>query len=664
MKIKGFLSGVLVIASVLHTSFPFVPVISAEQDNNWVLTWADEFDQNSLDMSKWSYETGNWKLDENGNYETTGWGNNEQEFYTDRNAEVSGGTLKIYAKKEQYSDPVQGSFDYTSSKLISLGKFDMCYGKVDIRARFDSGKSLWPALWMLPTDSVYGRWAASGEIDIMEGWGSTPEKVCGTIHFGDTWPGNTYLTQNYTFSNGDSTENWHKYSIEWEKGEIRWYIDGNLYSTQNRWNSQGRAFPAPFDQNFYLILNLAVGGTFDGIDGVWADPSTFADGPKKMEVDYVRVYQRNGESYVPEAPSQRSMKSYIMEGGEGSVSNSDRGTSVKVSSPGDKPYSIMACAEKLNVSASKTYGVDFDIVSSRNRNFVLTAENSEYKRFLDETLSISGEKKHFHFEITPETDESLDIKFQFGMTDDSASAAGAHEILISDFEWTDPDLPKKEKKNTDPDSQTQYLTPYFMEGGSGTMLNSYSGITAVIENEGSESYSVMAALENIMISDDKKYSVDFDIKSSVSRNIELTIENSSYERFFDERIYVTGEKKHCSFECSFSENMPVDLKFQLGKLSGETSYGAHTVEISDLSFKEKKDSQNPEEIVYGDLNLDGNVDLTDLTLLSVHCMTGNIVSGQALLNADVNADGAVDIADLATMKQYVSKDISVVLGKK
>ena len=671
MNKKVFLFGVLSVFTAFQTAWSFPVNSSVKADDSWVLTWSDEFDQNSLDMTKWTYDIGNWKLDENGNYETNGWGNNEQEFYTDKNTEVSDGILKIYAKKEQYVDPVQGSYDYTSAKLITQGKFDMCYGKVDIRARVDSGKSLWPALWMLPTDSVYGKWAASGEIDIMEGWGSTPEKVCGTIHFGDTWPGNTYLTKNYTFSNGDSTENWHNYSIEWEPGEIRWYIDGDLYSTQNQWNSAGRAFPAPFDQNFYLILNLAVGGTFDGIDGVGAEPATFADGPKKMEVDYVRVYQKNGETYIPDEPSQISMKSYVMEGGDGSVSNSDSGTSVKVNSPGDQPYSIMACVENLNVKASKTYGIDFDIVSDRNRNFVLTAENSEYERFLDETLSISGEKKHFHFDLTPETDESLDIKFQLGNTDETALNAGAHEVLISDFEWTDPDAPKKEKNKGDK-SQVISLTPYIMEGGSGTVLNSFGGITANIENAGDASYSVMAALENVMVSADKTYCIDFDIKSSVNRKIELTIENSSYDRYFDELIDITGEKKHFHFECSFPENMASDLKFQLGKISGDASYPSHTIEISDIFFKEKNDentdntgNKSDEKVfLYGDLNLDGVADLTDLTLLSVQCMTGSAVSGEGLLNADINADGEVDIADLAAMKQYVSKDPSVVLGRR
>ncbi|MBQ4533928.1 MAG: family 16 glycosylhydrolase, partial [Ruminococcus sp.] len=261
-------------------------------DNEQHLVWSDEFSGESLDDSKWSYELGNWKLDANGNYITNGWGNNEQQFYTDSNAAVKDGILTISARKEHYSDKVQGEYEYTSARLSSQHLFSTCGGRIEVRARCDSGKSLWPAIWMLPEDSAYGGWAASGEIDIMEGWGSTPEKICGTIHFGDVWPNNTYLTNNYEFTDGDSTENWHTYAIEWESDEIRWYVDDTLYSTQTDWYSANRTYPAPFDQNFYLILNLAVGGHFDGVDGIHADPSIFDDGEKQFQIDYVRVYDK------------------------------------------------------------------------------------------------------------------------------------------------------------------------------------------------------------------------------------------------------------------------------------------------------------------------------------------------------------------------------------
>ncbi|HQM00249.1 MAG TPA: glycoside hydrolase family 16 protein, partial [Ruminococcus flavefaciens] len=165
------------LSSFLHGQYK-APVTA----EGYTLIWSDEFDGNSLDTDKWSYELGNWKLDENGNYVTNGWGNNEQEFYTDKNASVSDGVLTIAARKENYTDAVQGNYEYTSSRLSTQHKFSTCGGRIEVRAKCDSGKSLWPAIWMLPEDSVYGGWAASGEIDIMEGWGSTPDKICGTIH--------------------------------------------------------------------------------------------------------------------------------------------------------------------------------------------------------------------------------------------------------------------------------------------------------------------------------------------------------------------------------------------------------------------------------------------------------------------------------------------------
>ena len=296
----SILKTISAVMAVFVTGSIIQPVeIKSTAQDEYKLIWSDEFDGDSLDMKNWSYELGNWKLDENGNYITNGWGNNEQQFYTDKNASVEDGVLTISARHENYTDEVQGNYEYTSSRLSTQYKFSTCGGRIEVRSRCDSGKSLWPAIWMLPEDSLYGGWAASGEIDIMEGWGSTPEKICGTIHFGDLWPANTYLTKDYFFAEGDSSENWHTYAIEWEKGSIRWYVDDILYSEQTEWFSANRAYPAPFDQNFYLILNLAVGGHFDGVDGIHGDPSIFTDGEKQFQIDYVRVYENTASVFLP-----------------------------------------------------------------------------------------------------------------------------------------------------------------------------------------------------------------------------------------------------------------------------------------------------------------------------------------------------------------------------
>ena len=396
------------------------------------LVWCDEFDGDALDRTKWNYELGNWKLDADGNYVTNGWGNNEQEFYTDSNASVQDGILTIAARKEHYSDPVQGEYDYTSARLSTQHLFSVCGGRIEVRARCDAGKSLWPAIWMLPEDSVYGGWAASGEIDIMEGWGSTPEKICGTIHFGDVWPNNTYLTNNFEFPTGDSAENWHTYAVEWESGEIRWYVDDMLYSTQTDWYSANHAYPAPFDQNFYLILNLAVGGHFDGVDGVQADPSIFADGERHFEIDYVRVYDL-GKAFVPTAVTSLPLESYI-EGASAELVNKDGETIITVQDAGTLEYSVMGLIRGQKVHAGETHTLSFDVSATAARELIVTVEDAAYTRYLDKKITLTPDKTHYSFDVPFDADMTVDLKFQLGNIGDAA-AVGAHTVTLQNITW-------------------------------------------------------------------------------------------------------------------------------------------------------------------------------------------------------------------------------------
>ena len=396
------------------------------------LVWSDEFDGDALDRTKWGYELGNWKLDADGNYVTNGWGNNEQEFYTDANAAVKDGILTIAARKEHYSDPVQGEYEYTSARLSTQHLFSACGGRIEVRARCDAGKSLWPAIWMLPEDSVYGGWAASGEIDIMEGWGSTPEKICGTIHFGDVWPNNTYLTNNYEFPAGTSAADWHTYAVEWESGEIRWYVDDTLYSTQTDWNSAGHAYPAPFDQNFYLILNLAVGGHFDGVDGIHAEPATFADGEKQFQIDYVRVYDL-GDAFAPTPVTSLPLELYL-EQADASLENKDGETVIRITDPGAKEYSVMGLIRGKQVHAGETHTLSFDVSGSQAHEMIVTVEDGTYTRYLDKRVTVTGEDTHYSFDVTFDADMTADLKFQLGDLTDTAGIP-AHTVTLRNIQW-------------------------------------------------------------------------------------------------------------------------------------------------------------------------------------------------------------------------------------
>ncbi|MDH3589449.1 MAG: glycoside hydrolase family 16 protein [Gammaproteobacteria bacterium] len=239
-----------------------------------VLVWADEFEGVALDTGKWEPMIGNGSA-----YGLSGWGNNELQYYRSENAVVADGVLTITAREENF-----GGYGYTSARLRTLNLGDWKYGRFEMRARLPVTQGMWPAFWMLPTASNYGTWAASGEIDIMESLGHEPESIHGTIHYGGPFPENVSSGNQYFLPPGSATD-FHVYAIEWEEGEIRWYVDGTLYSTRTQWYSTAGPYPAPFDQDFHLLLNLAVGGNFPG------DPDASTVLPQDFIIDYVRVYQ-------------------------------------------------------------------------------------------------------------------------------------------------------------------------------------------------------------------------------------------------------------------------------------------------------------------------------------------------------------------------------------
>lgn len=241
----------------------------------WRLAWSDEFNGNAIDTNHWVFDIGN------GRPGNPGWGNAELEFYRSENAFVSDGLLHITARMENF-----GGQRYTSARLKTRGLFNQKCGRFEFRARLPQGKGFWPAFWLLPQNQIYGRWAASGEIDVMENRGADPSKVLGTIHYGGVYPKQTQSAgPSFTFPPGDSATNFHTYALEWATNSMKWFVDSTLYEVQTNWWSSGGKFPAPFDQPFYIVMNLAVGGRFGG------NPDTNTVFPGETQVDYVRVYK-------------------------------------------------------------------------------------------------------------------------------------------------------------------------------------------------------------------------------------------------------------------------------------------------------------------------------------------------------------------------------------
>lgn len=252
--------------------------VAAPSGMEWVNTYSDQFNNGNSDLSGWTYDLGGG-----------GWGNEEQEVYTNstNNVSVSGGALNITA--------IDTAGTYTSGRIQTSGSFDQTYGLFEFRAKLPAGTGLWPALWMMPENSSYGAWPSSGEIDVLESKGQSPTLVQGSLHTGTSSDTEDTQTGEYSVPNGFSTNTYHTYDLLWEpanssdgeQNTISWYVDGTLYQTfHSGWVVPfGGSSMAPFNEPFYIILDLAVGGTYGGT------PALTSGDSYTMSLDYVAAYQ-------------------------------------------------------------------------------------------------------------------------------------------------------------------------------------------------------------------------------------------------------------------------------------------------------------------------------------------------------------------------------------
>jgi beta-glucanase (GH16 family) len=278
---QGFLAFPLILGCVLYgCQSQASGRVSSESDSkhDWVLTWNDEFNGpngSSPDAAKWVLESG-------GN----GWGNGELEYYTPRpkNLRLENGNLVIEAVKEEFTGSDGVKRRYTSGRLKTQGRFSQTYGRFEARIKIPSGQGVWPAMWLLGDDFSIAGWPACGEIDIMENVDMEKSMIHGTLH-GPGYSAKKSVTSGYTLPQGRFADDFHIFAIDWEPEVIRFYVDDFLYATRTpadlpkgaRW---------VYDHPFFVILNLAVGGSLP------ASPDASLDFPQRMLVDYVRVYSR------------------------------------------------------------------------------------------------------------------------------------------------------------------------------------------------------------------------------------------------------------------------------------------------------------------------------------------------------------------------------------
>ena len=403
---------------------------AAPKLDGYELLWSDEFDGDKLNEDIWSYDP-----------HEPGWTNNELQEYTTStdNVFVKDGVLTLKALKTDKN----GKDYYTSGKVKSQGKKDFTYGKVTVSAKVPQGQGLWPAIWMMPTDEQhYGQWPKCGEIDIMEVLGNDTKTAYGTVHYGEP---HAQQQKDYKLVVGSFAEKFHEYSVEWEPGEMRWYIDGNEYLKVNDWftavdGEDEKPYPAPFDQPFFVQLNLAVGGDWPG------NPDSTTNFDKaQFEIDYVRVYQKpsydknvkkpevemrkaledgnfiyNGDfKEAEDLTDDKNWKFLLFNEGEGSAKIENGEIVITSKKEGTEEYSVQLVQPELPMIKGKKYKVTFEAYAEKPRDMIVcvSAPTAGWIRYLKDTkLSLTTEKKQFtyEFEVTAKTDPNGRLEFNMG----------------------------------------------------------------------------------------------------------------------------------------------------------------------------------------------------------------------------------------------------------
>lgn len=597
-------------------------------DNQWKLILRDDFTGSSINTDIWTAVN------------TDEVYNNELECYRESNAYTENGKLVLEATKQKNE---AGTKEYTSAKLITKGKKSWTYGRFEIRAKLPAGKGIWPAIWMMPEDDyIFGGWPSGGEIDILEFLGHETNKVYGTIHYGNPH-GSTQGS--YQLTGGDNfTDSYHVFALEWEPDEIRWYVDGNLYFTENYWYSGNPSeadyytYPAPFNRDFYLILNLAVGGDWPG------NPDEKTKFPAKMYVDYVKVYQKDNYEAAGERPSANAETSkgrepltdgnYIYNGsfdqqvegvpginngdggkdinntsywtfshvdandGTAQASNHNGALKVDITNPGTATYGVQFYQRPLNMEKGEVYKVTFDAWASENRSIMSKVGAEADKAYAnysgDNIFSLTSEKQTFsyQFKMTGESDPSSRLEFNLGNQ-------GTNTVWLDNVKLEklvkDPNTPRDPlpggnliyNGNFDQGSKSMVYWQFSVKDGAvvtGTVDHDIykKEFKAQISNGGIKNDSIVLSQDHLNIEKGKSYRISFSARSDKNRSIKVDVAGTgtngiSYSQVKTLDLTTSMKTYTHVFEMKSDTDAKAQLRFMLG---GDTG----TVYIDNVSL--------------------------------------------------------------------------------
>ena len=413
----------------------------------YTLRWQDEFDGAALNRDDWNVEL-----------HEPGWVNNELQSYVDspENIYLEDGKLVLKPVETKNAD---GTVSYTSGRVNTQNKHDFKYGIFEARAKVPAGQGFLPAFWMMPTnENLYGQWPRCGEIDIMEVLGNDTTRSYGTLHYGNP---HNQSQAGCTLTEGNFSDEYHTFAVEWEPDRISWYVDGVMIHTENDWYSategQGEiTYPAPFDQPFYIILNLAVGGNWPGSPDETTDIAGSA-----FYVDYVRVYQKdsydedvqkpektvtlrepdaagnyivNGDFAAAESLSDSEGWSFLTTlGGEGAAAIENGALRVTTANPGTVDYSVQLVQPGLPLQEGGVYEVRFDASADAPRTMKVgvSAPDRGYKRYLEDTaVQLTAEVQTYTYTFTMTDDADPNGRLEFNM-----GAAGSDAGITLSNVW-------------------------------------------------------------------------------------------------------------------------------------------------------------------------------------------------------------------------------------
>lgn len=562
--------------------------------DGYELKWNDDFNGTSLNTDDWNYEV-----------HDKGWVNNELQEYvkSDQNVYVKDGNLVIEAIK---TVDEAGNVSYTSGRINTQGKQDFKYGLFEVKAKVPNGTGFLPAFWMMPTDeNLYGQWPRCGEIDIMEVLGSKTDTLFGTIHYGNP---HRESQGSHTLNNGNFADEYHTFTCEWEPGKISWYMDGILYHTENDWFSttvgQGQlTYPAPFDQPFYMILNLAVGGNWPGNP----DETNQFD-QAKFIIDSVKVYQKDSYDEDVTKPEKDVILrdpdangNYINNhtfqnaeslddddnwgfklalGGQATATLINNSIKIATTNAGTVDYSVQLVQPNIPMKKGATYQLSFDAYADAARTMKtgITAPDYGYSRYFPDTsLDLTTDKKEYTytFKMKDSSDANARLEFNLGGTDSNAT------VYISNVRLTmvkDADPNEVEDKTILADGNHVY-NGAFQEGTNRlayweitnrknasvfvTNVNNIRELKVTGTNTLTKD-DVLVGQSALALSPNKKYLLTFDARNDLSKELTVAVAG----QIFTETLSPTMKTYSIPFTTS-DEVQTYNLLFSLG-LDGVT----------------------------------------------------------------------------------------------